>query len=144
MFYSSKIPVIIAHEFVQKWQPKTENKSRQHYHPNIRRSRGSFKENDRQEDVEFVIKQIEAFQCDLTQDYADWINLGFSFAHEFDEAGREYFHRISRFYPKYDFRECDRQYDQCLKGRRSGRTIRTFFYMAKRAGMKIPKRNRIS
>ncbi len=99
---------------------------------------------NRYEDVEYVIQQIEAYQCDLTQYYADWINLGFSFAHEFGEAGRDYFHRISRFYLKYDVRECDRQYDQCLKGRRTGRTIASFFYYARMAGMEIQVRNKIS
>jgi hypothetical protein len=134
----------MAHEFVQKWRPKPENKSRQNYGTNRNRSRGSFNANDMHEDVEYVIQQIEAYQCDLTWDYADWINLGFSFAHEFGEAGRDYFQRISRFYPKYDSRECDRQYDQCLKGRRSGRTIASFFYYAKQAGIEIPKKNSIS
>ena len=98
----------------------------------------------RYEDVEYVVRQIEAFQLDLTTPYKYWVDLGFSFSNEFGETGREFFHRISRFNPGYDYRECDRQYDHCLKGRRAGRTIGSFFYYARQAGMKIPVRNKNS
>ena len=66
-------------------------------------------------DVEIVVQRIEEHQLDLTRNYEDWVKLGCAFASEFGEASRNYFHRISHFYPGYDFTETDKQFDKCLK-----------------------------
>ena len=42
------------------------------------------------EEVEIVLKRIEANHIDLTADYADWCRLGFAFAHAFGEGGRTF------------------------------------------------------
>lgn len=132
----------MTHPFIQKWKPVSpQSILDQRFFTRMLSVRKPSEFNSREEDVEFVIRQIETYQCDITSNYKDWMALGFSLVHGFGESGRNYYHRISRFYPKYDYRECDRQYDRCLRGKRSGRTIRTFFYLAKMAGMKIPKRN---
>jgi hypothetical protein len=132
----------MTHPFVQKWQSINKKSTNHQNYPEsiIMKNVSSYKKN-RFEEVEFVVRQIEAHQLDLTTPYKYWIDLGFSFSNEFGEAGREFFHRISRFHPEYDFRKCDLQYDHCLCGRRSGRTIASFFYYAKQAGMEIPKIN---
>jgi hypothetical protein len=90
-----------------------------------------------QYDVEVVLRRIENYQLDLTMNYEDWVRLGFAFADEFGETGRNYFHRISRFYPDYDFTGTDKQFDKCLQGHKSGITIRTFFQAAKDSGVNI-------
>jgi len=90
-----------------------------------------------QRDVETVLRRIENCQGDLTSDYADWVKLGFAFADEFGEAGRDYFHRVSQFFPRYNPGGCDRQFDICLKSDKGGITIRTFFGMAKDFGVNI-------
>jgi hypothetical protein len=87
--------------------------------------------------IEQVIRQIESMQIDITSNYADWRNLGFAFAEEFGESGRYLFHRVSRFYPEYKPTECDKQFDACLKATGHGITIKTFFYLAKQAGIEI-------
>jgi hypothetical protein len=86
-------------------------------------------------EVDMVVTRIEAAFEDITTGYADWVNVGFAFASEFGEAGRSFFHRVSRFYNGYTRAETDKQYDQCLKAHGHGITINTFFYLAKQAGI---------
>lgn len=91
----------------------------------------------RQYHVEVILRRIENYQVDLTCNYEDWLKIGFSFADEFGETGRNYFHRVSRFYKEYDVAACDRQFDKCLQGKKSGITIKTFFAAAKDAGINV-------
>ena len=88
-------------------------------------------------DIENVVLQIEERQLDLTQTYQDWLKLGFALSEGLGEDGRNFFHRISRFHNNYDPKECDLQYTNCLKGKRLGVTISSFFKAAKDAGIKI-------
>jgi hypothetical protein len=85
--------------------------------------------------VDMLIARIEAAFTDITTSYADWLNLGFAFASEFGESGRKFYHRVSRFYNGYTKAETDKQYDQCLKSHGHGITIKTFFHLAKQAGI---------
>ena len=89
------------------------------------------------EDVERLISEIELQNADLTADYDMWIKSGFALCHRYGEAGRELYHRLSRFYPNYTREETDRQYDSCLKSKGSGITINTLFHYAKEAGITI-------
>jgi len=67
------------------------------------------------DDTELIISRIEAAHTDITANYSDWRDIGFALADEFGEMGRDYYHRISRFYPSYSSTDCNKQYDQCLK-----------------------------
>lgn len=51
----------------------------------------------------------------IAESYADWLTVGFSCAH-FGEGGRSAFHAFSAVSGKYEPRECDRQFDACLRG----------------------------
>lgn len=88
-------------------------------------------------EVDTVITRIEAGLTDITTSYTDWLNVGFAFAHEFGEAGRSFYHRVSRFYSGYTKADTDKQYDQCLRSQGHGITISTFFYLAKQAGVEV-------
>jgi len=94
-----------------------------------------------QKEVEKIITRIEAKNIDIATAYSDWRDIGFAFASEFNEQGRDYFHRISRFYPDYSTSECDKQFDKCLKANGSGVTLKTFFHKAKSAGINISTQN---
>ncbi|MBX2935309.1 MAG: DUF3987 domain-containing protein [Ferruginibacter sp.] len=89
------------------------------------------------EQIEQVIQEIEARNIDIASAYADWRDIGFAFADAFGESGRDYFHRISCFYPDYTVADCNSQYDNCLKASGTGITLATFFYHAKQAGIKL-------
>ncbi|MDR1544381.1 MAG: PriCT-2 domain-containing protein [Prevotellaceae bacterium] len=83
-----------------------------------------------------IIAEIERRGIDIAPTYTQWVRLGFAFASEFGESGRDYFHRCSRFYHKYSTAETNRQYTHCLRGKH-GITILTFYYLAKNNGIKL-------
>lgn len=90
------------------------------------------------DDVDYVLKQIEARKIDMTQDYNDWIELGFAIHSKYGDspAGVEYFQRLSQFHPDYDPDKCDKKYKSFGTGG-SGVNISTFFHHAKHAGCDI-------
>lgn len=90
------------------------------------------------EEVEAMICQIERQQLDIASAYEEWRNVGFAFADAFNEAGRELYHRVSRFYSNYSETECNKQYNFCLKAKGQGVTLKTFYYYAHQAGVKLP------
>lgn len=92
---------------------------------------------DSADDVEIVIQRLEAGHIDITSGYDNWRDIGFAFADEFRENGRDYFHRVSRFHPDYDERNTDEQYDKCLRAHRTGVTLNTFFYKAREAAVSL-------
>ena len=99
----------------------------------------AFTNSTRAADVESVISQLEAHRIDITGDYHDWLSIAFALANEFGEAGRGYFHRVSRFHPGYQQSETDQQFTECLKRNRSGKSIRTFFWLASQYGVRPGK-----
>jgi len=82
--------------------------------------------------VEFIITLIERDRFDITAIYNNWVKIGAALANQFGEDGREYFHRVSRFYPKYDKNEADNQFTSCMQ--LENFTIGSFFYVAKEYG----------
>ena len=92
-------------------------------------------DNDSRSDVEALIEQIQVSRIDITAGYDEWLKIGFAFADEFGEAGRDYFHAVSQYHSDYNEREADRQYTHCLRGNGQGVTISSFFYLAKQYGI---------
>ena len=96
------------------------------------RPRYSFTD-DTDERVYMACMEIKRRHIDMTENYDDWINLGFSLA-SLGEEGREYFHIVSQQNPKYSQRETDRKFDGFLRG--NGRIgIGTFFHYCKLFGV---------
>ena len=93
--------------------------------------------NDSRSDVEALIEQIQSQRVDITDGYENWLRLGFAFADEFGEVGRDYFHAVSQYHSDYNEREADRQYSHCLRGNGQGVTISSFFYLAKQYGVTL-------
>jgi hypothetical protein len=87
--------------------------------------------------LEPLTQRIEASATDIAPTYSDWRDLGFALADALGESGREYYHRISRFYPRYTESETNRQYDNCLKSHGHGITVKTLYHLAKSAGIDI-------
>lgn len=92
---------------------------------------------DSYSEVEKIIQNIEANHIDIAPNYNDWINIGFAFADEFGETGRNLFHRVSQYYSGYNSKECDKQFDNCLKSKGQGVSLKSFFFLAKQAGVPI-------
>lgn len=92
-----------------------------------------FSEND----VDYIIQQIQSRQINIAPDYYSWLRIGFGLASKYGEAGRKYFNIISAMYDGKQSISPDKQYDRCLKSdmhKSSGASIKSFFYYAKLAG----------
>lgn len=93
------------------------------------------------EHVELVLQRIEAVRVDITSDYDKWMRIAFAFANSFGEDGREFFHRVSRFWVKdgkcYSHKECDEKYDNCLRTRQGRNSVASFFEYAKEYGIDV-------
>ena len=87
--------------------------------------------------VERVLSLIEQKGIDITNGYDNWLKVGFALTSEFQEAGRGFFHRVSRQNPEYKASDTDKQYNKCLSAHGDGISIATFFQMAKDAGIDI-------
>jgi len=88
-------------------------------------------------DIETITQRIESSAADIAPNYADWRDLGFALADELGESGRSYYHRLSRFYQDYNSTEADKQFDACLKAHGHGVSIKTFYHLAKSAGVSV-------
>lgn len=89
------------------------------------------------------LEEIERRGIDVTSDAgsdtpATWLRLASSFVTEYGEAGREYFHRLSRFYQtdtnKYTRTEADAVYTNALR-RNNGTGIGYFMAVCKSNGI---------
>ena len=92
--------------------------------------------------VEALTVLIERSGIDITADYGDWCSIGFALAYEFGADGEHFFHRISAFYPNYDYKTASKQYASCVRHKvPSGKapiTIATLFLIAKSHGINLP------
>lgn len=91
------------------------------------------------QNVEQLVRAIEAGGRDITEGYDTWFSIGCSLASSFAEDGREFFHRISQYNGKYSARGTDYQYDQCLR-HEYPYSLGTLFYHCRQAGLVIPER----
>jgi hypothetical protein len=89
------------------------------------------------DDIETITARIESTATDIAPNYSDWCDLGFALADAMGESGRQYYHRLSRFYPSYTEAETNKQFNSCLKANGHGVTIKTLFHLAKSAGINI-------
>lgn len=89
------------------------------------------------EQISSTVNLLVSRGIDITSDYGDWLKLGFALADALGEEGRGYYHDLSRMNSGYNTAECDKQYNACLRSHGRGVTIKTFFLMAKDAGIDI-------
>ena len=94
------------------------------------------------DDIEAITQRIESAAADIAPNYADWRDLGFALADALGESGRSYYHRLSRFYSGYAENETNKQFDNCLKSKGHGVTIKTLFHLAKTSGINISIKNK--
>ena len=85
-----------------------------------------------------LVEEIERTGTDITDNYKVWFPIGQSLAAEYGEYGRDWFHTISSQSTKYNFRECDIQYTNCLTAC-SFITINTLFHYCGKKGIMANK-----
>ena len=115
------------------WQPTESTKQPKIIQP----TKSNPIEDAGQADIDVITQRIEAASVDIAPNYADWRDLGFALADALGETGRNYYHRLSRFYPSFSQNETDKQYNACLKAHGHGVSIKTFYHLAKAAGINV-------
>ena len=88
--------------------------------------------------VRNLVEQIERTGVNIADYYPSWYAIGRALGAEFGEHGREWFHTISRQSPKYERKQCNIQYDNCLRTC-SKTSIATFFGLCKEFGVTLKK-----
>ena len=90
-----------------------------------------------------MARRIAESGCDITREYNDWINVTFACA-SLGEAARKCYHTICRQYPRYQYDECDKCFDNCLRTGRGDITLGTLIKLAKDNGIdtSLPKGRR--
>lgn len=78
------------------------------------------------------VKKIQALGVDITGTMPTWFAIGCGIASVLNESGRNYFHAISQYYPKYTSKETDEVYSRCIK---YGGDVNRFFYHCKTHGI---------
>ncbi len=94
-------------------------------------------ENDAREVVIKVVERVAERGIDITGGYRQWLSIGFGLAQLMDEEGRYYFHRLSQYSAKYNQRDTDRQYTNCLRHANGSATYRSVLHYAEQNGISI-------
>lgn len=84
-------------------------------------------------DVERLIKKIVSSGVNLTESYNDWFKVGSALSNV--PNGRYYFHQLSRLSSKYNYKECDKQFDKINPN--GGIGIATLFEVSKQHGITL-------
>ncbi|MCQ2318427.1 MAG: DUF3987 domain-containing protein [Bacteroidales bacterium] len=90
-----------------------------------------------EQEINELVSRVESAAIDIAPTYSDWRDIGFALADALGENGRDYYQRLSRFYPNYNSVETDRQFSSCLNAHGHGITVKTLFHLAKQAGIDL-------
>lgn len=97
------------------------------------------------EQVGILVQECLDKDASLLEEYSDWLNVSFGLADAFGEAGRRYFHQLSRMSHKYDSVSCEDQYNVALKRvpnytkSENKVTLGTLFKLARDKGIELSK-----
>lgn len=86
------------------------------------------------EKVEAIISLIEDNAIDITADYEDWYKIAGALFNAFGENGRDYFHRVSKYYHDYKEKAVNNKFNNCMNMKRV--TLSSFFHVASKYGIR--------
>lgn len=124
-------------EEIERIQKEYEERKRAEYQANEEKQPAKQTKNKASDldKIKSIVNRIEESGTDITKEYHDWINIAFGLVNEMGEAGRDYFHRISRYYPNYDPKESDGKYTDAMKNGSGSVRINTILDIAKKYGI---------
>lgn len=85
-----------------------------------------------------MVQEAVTMGVNIAPDYKTYRDLAFAIANGFGEGGRQWFHALCRSDAKYNSQQADNQFDHAIKGKKTGVTVGTFYWMLKQAGVKLP------
>jgi hypothetical protein len=86
-----------------------------------------------EEAVRRCVDEIERRGLDITSDYAEWIDIASALYNGLGEAGKQYFERVSRFYPNANERDINYKWEKNKNRSKVG--IGSFFDICQRYGI---------
>lgn len=86
-----------------------------------------------EEEVRKCVAEIERRNLDITSDYSEWIDIASALYNGLGEAGKQYFERVSRFYPNANERDINYKWEKNKNRSKVG--IGTFFDICQRYGI---------
>ena len=92
---------------------------------------------DDREKILAVGQELLAMGANIAESYSDWLRLGFALADGLGGQGRDVYHQLSAQSGKYNGPRCEKQWKECLAKGNGRTTIKTFYYMAKQAGVDL-------
>ena len=87
-----------------------------------------------EEAVRRCVEEIERRSLDITSDYGEWVDIASALFNELGEAGKQYYERISRFYPNANERDINYKWEKNKNRSKVG--IGTFFDICNRFGIR--------
>lgn len=84
--------------------------------------------------VRKCVEEIERRSLDITSDYSQWIDIASALYNGLGEAGKEYFMRVSRFYPNANERDINYKWQKNKTRSKVG--IGTFFDICAKYGIR--------
>lgn len=87
--------------------------------------------------AEAVAQQLLERGCNIAESYDDYLHLGFALADGLGAQGRDIYHRLCAMSTKYNERECERKWQECLRKHDGRTTIASFYKMAQTAGVDL-------
>lgn len=91
-------------------------------------------------DLDYIFQQHREKCINLTEDYNDWLKMGFAMYEWKGLSGSDYFHQLSATSAKYDFDETENLWKAiCKRGNRGGEkiTLKTFLWECKNKGIDV-------
>ena len=85
-----------------------------------------------------LVHQITQQRIDITGNYMEWLSIALVFSSEFGEAGRDLFHSVSQFHPKYTFAGANKKFDNCMRVK-AKKSIAAFYAIAKQHGVTLKR-----
>ena len=93
---------------------------------------------DTEAKIKRCVEQIERQHIDITASHDEWKKAGAAIAHYMGERGRAVHHAVCRQYPGYSEKECDRLFNNLMRGHSSSGAdcdISTFFWLCSKHGI---------
>jgi hypothetical protein len=75
--------------------------------------------------------------ANIAESYDDYVRLGFSLAHGLGAEGRDLYHALCRQSAKYNERDCEKKWHECMSKNDGRITIATFYKMAQGSGVDL-------
>ncbi|WP_207431350.1 VapE domain-containing protein [Sabulibacter ruber] len=92
--------------------------------------------------VEFIVSELEARNISLSNCHAENIAIGWALLSVGADA--DYFHRITRLNPDYDFKRMEERYRYLAKRPTNSYSLGTLVYMATAAGVEMPEESLVT